>query len=85
MQYSERPKSEHSDFGVLENRPVPKRFGYQTVSDNQMLSSGFRTFGPFTLQHSAFKFFTRLDRFILKKIIFMTPLFIKRSSLALKI
>ena len=65
--YNERPKTGRPAFGIFENRPVPKRSGFQTLSDNRTLMSGYRTFGPFTLQRSAFgisAFFTKLDRFI---------------------
>ena len=46
--YSERPKSERSDFGVFRFGSVPKLFGFQTFSlltlncSNQTKSSDFR-------------------------------------------
>ena len=43
--YSKRLKSRRPDFGVFENRPVPKQSRFQTVSEIRTLSSGFRTFG----------------------------------------
>ena len=71
--YSQRLKSERSDFGVLENRSVAKQFGFQM-------------FGLYYIYKPNVRFsdvLTKLDHFI-KKDFFMTPLYIKRSSLALK-
>ena len=70
--YSRRPKSERSDFGVLENRSVVESFGFRTTSEIRTISFGFRMFGSL----KCIVRFTKLDRFI-----YIFFVYIKRSSL----
>ena len=45
INYSKRPKTGRPVFGVFKKRPVPKRFGFRTMSENRTFMSGFWTFG----------------------------------------
>ena len=41
--YSKHLKSERSDFGAFQSCPIPKQFGFQTVSEIQTILFGFQT------------------------------------------
>ena len=55
LKYSERSKSGRPDFSVFEKRPVVNPSGFQTTSEIQMISSSYRTSGPFTSQRPDFE------------------------------
>ena len=50
--YSDAPKFGRPDFGAFGNRPVCDLSGFQTLSINRKILSGYRTSGPFTLHAS---------------------------------
>ena len=51
-EYSKRPKTGRPVFGAFDLCPVCESSGFQTTSDNQTLSSGYRTSGQLTLHAS---------------------------------
>ena len=73
VHYSERPKSERSDFGCLRSHSVVKSFGFRNPNHFSFGSFGFRTF-HYQLCITEPKFpisdvFTKLDRFIYEGVI----------------
>ena len=47
--YSNCPKSGRPDFGAFENPPVCDLSGFQTLSINRTILSGYRTSGSYAL------------------------------------